>query len=264
MLIIAERINSSRKSIARAIVERDAGFISNEAKNQAEAGADYIDVNAGSFVGEEKEHLKWLIEVVQAAVDTPICIDSPDPDVIRAALPLVHRPVMINSITLEPERLDIILALAIEHKAKVIGLCQSADAMAHTAEDKFKMAAELIEKTTAAGLPIDNLYIDPLVYPVATEPASASSTLAAIQRIMKEIPGVHTTCGLTNVSHGLPSRKLVNRTFLVTAIAHGLDSAIIDPTDRQLYAALRASLMITGKDDFCMNYISAFRQGRLE
>jgi 5-methyltetrahydrofolate--homocysteine methyltransferase len=126
------------------------------------------------------------------------------------------------------------------------------------------MTGRLIERTSQAGLPLDNLYIDPLVYPLSTNTESAKAALDAIGRIMQEFPGVHTTCGLTNVSHGLPSRKLINRTFLVTAVSRGLDSAILDPTDNLLYGALKAALAVNGKDDFCMGYITAFREGRLE
>ena len=264
MLIIAERINSSRKSIAEAITSRNAEFIQNEAKAQVAAGADYIDVNAGSFVDTEEEHLKWIIEVVQNATDRPLCIDSPDPKVIRAVLPLAEKPPMINSITLEPERLEGILPLVVEHKTKVIALCQAQDSMAETAEEKVELAGKLVEKVTAEGIPLDDLYIDPLVYPISTNTASGPATLDAIAGIMNGVPGVHTTCGLTNASYGLPNRKLVNRTFLAAAIARGLDSAIIDPTDKQLYAALRAALMLVGKDDFCMQYVTDFREGKLE
>jgi 5-methyltetrahydrofolate--homocysteine methyltransferase len=171
---------------------------------------------------------------------------------------------MINSITLEPARLEGILPLVIEHGAKVIGLCQSEESMAETADDKVKLAGQLIEKATQAGVALDDLYIDPLVYPLSTNPQSASATLEAVSRIMKEFPGVHTTCGLTNVSHGLPSRKLVNRTFLVAAVVHGLDSAIMDPTDKQLYGTFKAAVTVAGRDEYCMEYITAFRQGRLE
>ncbi len=264
MLIIAERINSSRKSIARAIEAHDVEFIQNEAKAQDAAGGDYIDVNAGTFVGQEAEHLKWMIEAVQAVTDKPLSVDSPDPEVIREVLPLVEKPPMINSINLEPARLEGMLPLVVEKKAKIIGLCQSEDTMAESVEEKTEMAAELVEKVTAAGVPIGDLYIDPLVYPVSTNPQSALYTVTAIKGIMENHPGVHTTCGLTNVSYGIPERKLVNRTFLVTAIAYGLDSAILDPTDRKLFGSLKAALAVMGKDDFCMAYITAFRDGRLE
>jgi len=263
MIIIGERINSSRKSISQALTSHDSEFIQNEAKAQIEAGAHYLDVNAGSFVGEEERYLRWLIEVIQEVTAHPLCIDSPDPEVIKSVLPLVKTAPMINSITLDPHRLEGILPLVVEYKSKVIGLCQAADAMADTAEDKLTMAGHLVEKVTAAGVPLDNLYIDPLVYPLATNTDSALATLDAIEHIMKEFPGVHTTCGLTNISYGLPNRKLVNRTFLVAAIVRGLDSAIIDPTDKMLYSSLKAALMIDGKDEFCMDYVTAFREGRL-
>lgn len=264
MLIIAERINASRKYIAQAISSRNAAFIQNEAKAQAEAGADFIDVNAGAFVGEEADHLRWVIETVQQVTELPLCIDSPDPAVIRAMMPFVSKTPMINSITLEPSRLEGILPLVADHKTKVIALCQSDEVIAETTETKMEMAGQLVEKVKGAGVSLDQLYIDPLVYPLATNPESAIATLNAIESIMKAFPGVHTTCGLTNVSHGLPSRKLVNRTFLVAAVARGLDSAILDPTDKPLYGSLRAALTVMGKDDFCMDYIAAFREGRLE
>jgi 5-methyltetrahydrofolate--homocysteine methyltransferase len=151
-----------------------------------------------------------------------------------------------------------------QHKTKVIALCQAGDSVADTAEAKVRMAGQLVEKVNAAGIPLDDLYIDPLVYPLATNDQSAFATLDGIEQITKRFPGVHTTCGLTNVSYGLPNRGLVNRVFLVAAIIRGLDSAILDPTDKELFGALKAALMITGKDEFCMEYITAFREGRLE
>jgi len=264
LLIIAERINSTRKSIAEATEAKDAALIQEEAKAQAEAGADYVDVNAGTFIKEEADYLKWLIQVVQEVTDLPLCIDSPDPKIIEAVLPLVNRTPMVNSITLEPARLDGILPLVAEHKAKVIGLCQAEELPPHTAADKLRLAGRLVEKVTGAGVPLDDLYIDALVYPIATNSESALATIDAIEQIMKEFPGVHTTCGLTNVSYGMPNRKLINRTFLVAAVTRGLDSAILDPTDKQLFGALKASLAIIAKDEFCLEYIEAFRKGRLK
>lgn len=256
MLIIGERINSSRKQIAEAISSHNADFIQNE--------ANYLDVNAGSFIGEEAKHLKWLIEVVQEVTDCPLCIDSPDPDVIKSVLPVVKAPPMINSITLEPHRLEGILPLVVEYKCKAIALCQTRDSMAETTQDKVEMASKLVEKLSASGVALDDLYRDPLVYLVAATTESAPATLDAIEQIMKRFPGVHTTCGLTNISYGLPDRRLVNRTFLVAAVVRGLDSAIIDPTDKELYGALKAAVMVMGKDEFRMEYIRPFREGRLE
>ncbi len=264
MLIIAERINSSRKQIAQAITAGDRDFIQAEAKAQTLAGAHYIDVNAGTFVGEETEKLRWIVEAVQEVTELPLSIDSPDPEVIKAMLPLMKKTPLINSITLEPSRIEGILPLVVEYRTKVIALCQAEQAMSETVDQKVVLAGRLVEKLTGAGVPLDDLYIDPLVYPLSTNPKSASATLEAIGEIMRQFAGVHTICGLTNVSYGLPARKLINRAFLAAAITRGLDSAIIDPTDRLLYAMLKAATLVAGKDDYCMDYICTFREGRLE
>jgi 5-methyltetrahydrofolate corrinoid/iron sulfur protein methyltransferase len=264
MLIIAERINSSRKPIARAIEAHDVAFIQNEAKRQTEAGCDYIDVNAGTFLGHESEYLKWIIDAIQQVTDRPLSIDSPDPQTIRSVVPLVDKPPMINSITLDLVHLEEMLPIVIERRAKVIALCQSENKMAESIEEKLEIAAKLVEKVTDAGISIEDLYIDPLVYPISTNQQSAVYALTAIKQIMATHPGVHTTCGLTNVSYGLPERKLVNRTFLVAAITHGLDSAIFDPTDKKLFSSLITALAVIGKDSYCTEYITAFRNSRLD
>jgi cobalamin-dependent methionine synthase I len=264
MIIIGEKINSSRRLIAEAIASGDREYIQKEAIAQSEAGADYIDVNAAAFMEKEAECLKWVIEAVQEVTELPLCIDSPDPEVTKKVIPLVKKPPMINSITLEASRLDSILPLVLDCKATVIGLCQTKDQMGKTATEKIEIASRLIEKVTAFGIGIDALYIDPLVFPVGADSTSVCATLDAIEEIMKQYHGVHTVCGLTNVSHGLPNRKLVNRTFLAKAIARGLDAAILDPTDKKLFSVMRAALMLAGKDKFCMQYIKAFRNGLLE
>lgn len=264
MIIIGEKINSSRKLIAEAIVSGDREYIQQEAKAQSDAGADYLDVNAAAFMEKEAEYLKWLIEAVQEVTDLPLCIDSPDPAVIKKVISLVRKPPMINSINLEPSRLDCILPLVSDYRATVIGLCQTKDKMGKTAAEKIELASHLIERVTSSGIGIDALYIDPLVFPVGADSNSACATLEAIETIMKQYHGVHTVCGLTNVSHGLPNRRLVNRTFLAEAVARGLDAVILDPTDKKLLSVAKAALMLMGKDAFCMQYIKAFRKGLLE
>jgi 5-methyltetrahydrofolate corrinoid/iron sulfur protein methyltransferase len=264
MLIIAERINASRKQIAQAISAGDRAFIQEEAKAQTRAGAHYIDVNAGTFIDDEADKLKWIVEAVQEVTELPLSIDSPDAGVIKAVMPLLKKTPLINSITLEPSRIEGILPLIVAHKAKVIALCQSEHGSAETTEHKVSLAGQLLETLTGAGVPLDDIYIDPLVFPLSTNSKSANATLDAIGEITKQFPGAHTICGLTNISYGLPVRKLVNRAFLAAAITKGLDSAIIDPTDKLLYAMLKAATLIVGKDDFCMDYIRTFREGRLE
>ncbi|MCG6538043.1 MAG: dihydropteroate synthase, partial [Syntrophales bacterium LBB04] len=238
VLIIGERINSSRSAIAQAIELRDAKFIQQEAKVQEEAGAHYLDVNAGSMFGRETECLSWLVETVQKVTNLPLALDTPDPVVIKELLPKTETTPMINSVTLDPGRIEELLPLVVERNARVIALCQSSELVPETADAKVRLAAQLVEKATAWGVPLDHLYIDPLVFPLSANPQSALTTLDSIQQIMARFPGVHTVCGMSNVSYGLPLRKLVNRSFLVACICHGLDAAIIDPVDKQSYGAL--------------------------
>jgi 5-methyltetrahydrofolate--homocysteine methyltransferase len=264
MLIVAERINASRKAIRAALEVLDAAAIQAEAKAQADAGADYIDVNGGTFPGREAELLCWLVDTVQAVTDKPLCLDCPDPAALAAALPRVRtRPPMINSINLERGRFESVLALVREHRAKVIALCQGEGQPAATVEAKLSLARDLVERLTGAGVPAGDVFIDPLVFPLATDPQSAAATLDAIAAISARFPGVHTICGLTNVSFGLPARRLVNRTFLVAAMGRGLDSAIIDPTDTALMSALRAADAVFGRDEYCMTLIEGVQQGRV-
>lgn len=263
MIIIGENINASRQQMCEAIASKDSGFIQKAVKAQEETGVHYIDVCTATFAEKESDYLKWMIETVQGVCELPLCIDSPNPKIIGEVISLVQKPPMINSITLEPSRLDNLLPLALQYKASVIGLCQSRDQMGKTSAEKVDLAGRLIETVTGAGIDMDALYIDPLVFPVGADQTSACATLEAIEDIMKQFPGVHTICGLTNVSHGLPQRRLVNRTFLVSAITRGLDAVILNPTDAQLMGALRAALMIMGKDLFCKQYITSYRKGLL-
>lgn len=263
MLIVGERINASRKAIREALSRLDKSAIQAEARAQAEAGAHFIDINGGTFPGREAELLCWLADVVQEVTDRPLCLDSSDPAALRAALPRVRgRDVMVNSVTLERGRCEQVVPLVVEHGAKVVALCQG-EGLASTTAQKVDTAARLVERLTGAGIAPDRIYIDPLVFPVATDSEAGSAALGAIAGIMGRFPGVHTVCGLSNVSHGLPARKLVNRAFLVSAMAAGLDAAILDPLDRELMGLLVAQETVLGRDEYCMNFLTAYRQGKL-
>ena len=264
MLIVAERVNASRKVIRAALEQLDAAAIANEVRIQAAAGAHYIDVNGGTFPGREAELLCWLVDIAQGETKLPLCLDSPDPQALAAALPKIkgERP-MINSINLEPARFDNILALARQYKAKLIALAQGEEVPAATAAEKVELAVRLVDKLVKGGMVLDDIYVDPLVFPVGTDSNSALATVTAMREIMARFPGVHTICGLTNVSHGLPARKLVNRTFLAGAIANGMDAAIIDPTDPLLMSTLLAAEAVFGRDEYCINLIEAFQDGKL-
>jgi cobalamin-dependent methionine synthase I len=264
MLIVGERINSSRKGIEPALRDRDAEFIMREAKDQVDAGAHLIDVNTATLMDKEVESLTWAIQLIQGSLDIPVCIDSPNPVTVGEVLPSCKGKAMVNSITAEAERYAQLISLIQDHKPNVVGLCMDDRGMPDTAEDRIRIASDLIEKFTKDGVPIGDIYIDPVVTPVSTDTRYGMAVLDAIEAIMKAFPGVHTICGLSNVSFGLPNRKQVNQMFLVMAMTRGLDGVILDPCDKRIMANLITTVTLLGKDEFCMNYLTAFREGKFD
>jgi cobalamin-dependent methionine synthase I len=264
MLIVGERINTSRKAIAPAVESRDAEFIIDTAKKQHEAGAQYIDANAGTLLENEPEALEWLVTTIQGALDVPITIDSPSPAAIERALKVHKGQAMINSITAEKDRFAGVSPLVKEYGTKVIALAMGDGGIPADSEGRIVVARELIDNLTGMGVKLDDIYVDPLVYPVATGPQYGVAVLDTIRTVKKEYPGVHAICGLSNVSHGLPVRKLLNQAFLVMCIEAGLDAAIIDPLDARLMALVCASEAILGLDDYCTEYLMAAREGKFE
>jgi 5-methyltetrahydrofolate corrinoid/iron sulfur protein methyltransferase len=264
MVIIGELINASRKAIKAAIEARDAEAIQKVAREQAGAGADYIDVNAGVFVGREPEHLKWLVETVQQVTDKPCAIDSPDPRAIQAALS-VHRGIpLINSISLEKERYEKLMPIIAGTQMKVIALCMSDEGMPQTVADRLKIADALVNGLLKNAVALENIFVDPLVQPLSVNGSFGVEFLNAIEKIMTTFGGIHTACGLSNISYGLPARKFMNQTFMVMAIAKGLDGAIMDPLDKKMMAGIIAAEALAGRDDFCANFLKAFRAGIFE
>jgi len=265
LLVVGELINASRKAIAAAIEAQDVAAIQKVARDEREAGAGYIDVNAGIFVGKEAEYLEWLVKIVQEATnDAPCCIDSPDPKSIERALGVHKGIAMINSISLEKERFEALLPLIAGTDLKVVALCMSDEGMPETAEARLAIADKLINGLVKNNVSIGNIYVDPLVQPVSTKDSFGVEFLKAVEGIMTNYQGVHTICGLSNVSYGLPVRKLLNQAFAVMAIDRGLDSLIINPLDKQMMANLVAAETIAGRDSYCGNYLKAYRAGKFE
>ncbi len=264
MIIIGELINASRKAIGAAIEAGDADTIQKEAKDQTEAGADFIDVNAGIFVGKEPEYLKWLVQTVQDVTETPCAIDSPDPRAVEAALSVHQGIPMINSISLEKERYDNLMPIVAGTEMKVIALCMSDEGMPQTVDDRLKIAEKLVNGLVQNNVSVENIFVDPLVQPLSVNDLFGLEFLNAIELIMKRFEGVHTACGLSNISYGLPARKFMNQTFMAMAIAKGLDGAIVNPLDKKMMANIIAAEALVGKDEFCTNYIAAYRAQKLE
>lgn len=263
MLIVGERINSSRTGIARAIEERDSSFIQEEAIKQVQASATHIDVNAGALANKEAECLAWLVQTVQDAVDRPLCIDSPDTYAMRAALSQHRGKAILNSISARKERYQGILPLLKEYGCGVVALCQDDSGIPSTMQEKLDIVSRLIEGLTSEGIALKDIYIDPAIEPISVSPKSALVVLETVERVMANYPGVHTICGLSNISFGLPSRKQLNQTFMVMLMTRGLDSVILDPCDQRLMANVLAADALLGKDEYCLNYIDAHRKGKL-
>ena len=269
MLIIGERINTSRKVKGEPVIEnavraRDARFFIDLAEKQCEAGATYIDVNAGTLMEGESDAMEWLVTTIQGALDVPLAIDSPNPVAIDRALKVHKGQAMINSITAEKDRYNNVLPLAKQYETKLIALAMGDDGIPPDAQGRIAVGRELINNLTAAGIKLDNIYADPLVFPIANGGEFGVAVMDTIRTIKAEFPGIHASAGVSNVSHGLPQRKFLNQAFTVMCMTAGLDAAIIDPMDKQLMALIYSTEALLGHDDFCMTYLEASRAGKFE
>jgi len=263
MVIVGEKINTSRKSVEEAVRRRDATFIAKVAREQAEAGANYIDVNAGTFLEQEVDYLCWLVETVQSEVALPLSLDSPNPKALFEAMKRHKGEPMINSISLEEDRSKSLLPVITSQPCRVVALCMARTSMPTTTEERVKVGSELVEKLTGEGFPLEKIYVDPLIQPISVDTSMGVAALGAINKIMNDFPSVNTICGLSNISFGLPERGLINRNFLALCLAYGLSAAILDPTDKQLMATLLTVEMLLGQDEYCGDFIDAYQNGRI-
>ena len=262
MLIIGERINASRKAIEEAVEKKDAKVIQDEAKVQIEAGAQMLEGNCGTRINTEPEDMAWLVKTVQATVDRPLSIDSPNPKAIEAGLSVHKGRALVNSVTAEGERAGGILPLVKKYNSQLVTLLMDERGMPKTSEERLAIAKKIMVLATNYGIREEDLYLDPLVRPVSTEPKQVWEVLKTLRSI-RSWGRVKSLVGLSNISFGLPERSLINLTFLALALEAGLDAAIIDPTDPQMIATLKASNALLGKDEYCLEYIAAHREGKL-
>jgi 5-methyltetrahydrofolate corrinoid/iron sulfur protein methyltransferase len=264
MLIIGERITANRKIVASAIESHDHVFIREEALQQRAAGAHFIDLNARVFAEEESHHLKWMVQTIQEDSEIVLSLDSGNPKALSGALSIHKGRAILNSVTDEKDRLDVLAPLIREFRPRVIALCMGDDGVPKDSGERFEIANRLIEKLIREGSDPGDIFVDPLVLPMSMDDKSGRSFLDALHRLSKTFPKVNTICGLSNISYGLPARRLVNQIFLVAAITEGLNSVILDPLDRRMMANLRTAEALLGKDEYCSAYLSAFREGKFE
>ena len=261
MIIIGEKINGAIPATNKAIAARNADYIRKIAKSQSEAGSTYIDVHASLNEGE-LEVVKWLIDLVQEVSDKPICIDSPDPRVCVDAMQFCNKVGLVNSISMEGDKVDVILpAIKGTNWSVVALLCDDIVGIPKDAASRIEIFKRVMDVTAKYDIKPDRVFIDPLVEGLATNNESLLTFIETSIEIKKLYPDVHITSGLSNISFGLPGRKILNTAFMTLAMSAGMDSAIVDPTNKEMMGAIFATSALLGKDDFCLEYITAYREG---
>jgi cobalamin-dependent methionine synthase I len=261
--VVGERINTSRRKVQEAVVNKDDAYIKEDVTKQENAGAAFIDVNAGARIGYEKQDIEWLLKVIQDVATIPLCLDSPDPEVLEMAYGMAQERPMINSISLERERYDAMIPFLKGKDCHVVALCMDDSGMPKNAQDVVDRAERLVKGLEGIGIQRESIYIDPLIQPISTDTTKGMMAMDAVRGIMSNFPDIHTICGLSNISYGLPQRKIINRTFLTLLMCAGLDAAIIDPLDERIMAVLKTTEMLMGNDEYCGSYLKGVRAGQI-
>jgi 5-methyltetrahydrofolate--homocysteine methyltransferase len=262
VIIIGEKLNGAIPAVAEAIRNRDIEKIKSLALAQEQAGADYLDVCAGTESALEYDALVWLIDVIQSSSQLPICIDSPNPDMLLKIIPSIKNPGIINSISGEGKKCELLFPFLKEKPGwKVIALTCDDAGIPSDAGRKTENALLLIEKAKDYDIAPDRIFIDPLVLAVSAIGDSMLQFMEAIQNIKAKYPTVHFTSGLSNISYAMPARGLINRNFLALAMSAGMDSAIMDPTNKIMMENVYAVEVLLGKDRLCREYNKAYRSG---
>jgi len=262
--VVAEKINMTRRRVREEVWARNADYIIQLTRRQERAGATHIDLNAGGDPAKEVEDMKWLTGVARNATDLPLVFDSSNPDALRAGLERCNRPgTLINSITLERERVGGVLPLVKEFGTGVVCLTMDDSGMPEDVEGRMRITRDLVALLRENEIALDRAHFDPLVRPASTNPGQAACILECIRRIKEEHPEAHVCLGLSNISFGLPARKNLNCAFLAMLVAAGADGAILDPTEERTMSTLLAARAVLGLDEYGMQYIAAHREGRL-
>jgi 5-methyltetrahydrofolate--homocysteine methyltransferase len=256
-LIIGEKINpTGHKKLAAALTEGNFDYVREVAERQVAWGADVLDVNVGVPGIDEPSIIKKVIELVVSITDVPLCIDSGNPDVLKAGLTAAPGKPLVNSVSGEEKRLNSVLPLVKDRGAAVIGLTMDDNGIPKSAEERVAVAEKILERAARLGIPAEDVIIDPLVLTVGSDSKAALVTLQTIELLRTNL-GININLGASNVSFGLPDRSSINQAFLAMTIQAGATCAITDPV--KLGAAIRASDLLLGRDDYSMRYIKYFR-----
>jgi 5-methyltetrahydrofolate--homocysteine methyltransferase len=259
-VIIGERINpTGRKSLLKELKEGKYDIVKRDAVAQVEAGAKIIDVNAGVPGEDEEPILKDMMQAVMEVTDMPLCIDTADNTALETALSIYEGKALINSVNGEEERLESVLPLVKEYDASVIGLCMDDEGIPPTAEDRFKVAAKIIERADKLGISADRIVIDPLALTMGSDHNAGRISIETIQKVVQEF-GVNVTMGCSNISFGMPDRAVINANFISMSILAGLSCPITNPLEEEVVLAIQAADLVMGRDEFGMNWIKSYRK----
>ena len=248
-----------------AVEKKDVETIQKEAINQVKAGVDVLDVNVGSPL-KEAENMRWAVKVIQEVVNVPLCIDSPNPETIKAGFQICRdkERTWANSIIFQKKKIEGLLPLVKKYNCPLIALCMDDKGISPCAEKRVEIARRIIEVIGDFGIPLHDLYMDSLIEPISVGQGKAQQTLATLRMIKNAFPQIKTVVCLSAVSFGLPGRRLINRTFLPLLIEAGVDAIFLDPLDETLMATLKAANALLDRDESCLDYIRAYREGKLK
>lgn len=263
MIIIGEKINGTIPKVGKAIAEKDEAFIRDLAVRQAEAGAHYIDVCAGTAPELEEETLIWLMNIVQDAVDTPLCIDSPNAKMIAKVFKYAKKPGIINSVSEEGDKCEVIFPLIQGTEWEVIALTCDNRGIPSDVQTRVEIAKKIVEKAAKYDISPEKIHIDPLVMALSADNNSFLNFVETLKQVKAMYPTIKVTSGLSNISFSMPLRKEINRHFFALAIFAGMDSAIMDPLNRDMMTTLLATEALLGRDRYCRNFSNAYRKGKI-
>ncbi len=263
MILIGEKLNGFIPSVGKAIIARDESFLRDLAVRQEEAGADYLDVCAAVDAESEAETLRWLVELAEDASNLPLCIDSPNPAVLAEVLPHCKRTGIVNSVSMERGKIETLFPLLRDTDWRVVGLLSSNAGVPDSVDGRMELFEQIRSAAKEYGIGEERLLIDPVVHTLSTDENALSTFNACARAIRSRAPSAHVVSGLSNISFGLPARALVNHAFLVLAMQAGMNAAILDVLDREMIGLQHATNALLGEDEYCMEYISAFREQKI-
>ena len=244
MILIGENLNIISQTLGPALKERNPQPIQEMARAEAEAGVDYIDLNIGPARRGGEELMEWVVKTVQEVTDKPLCLDTTNQAAMEAGLKVCKNKVLINSVSLQPERLEKGLSLAKNYNADMIGLLWGVEGMPRDANERAVLAVDIVYKANELGITNENIWIDPIASPVSVEINQVKSCVEFMSMLGDIAPGCKSTVGLSNISNGAPAhlRPPLNRTYLIMLMRYGQYSAIVDAFDTELMKIARGEM----------------------